>query len=65
MNNGWLDIDVVDDKDGYYIVQRIDNYVVINNRNNKEEGVHNNIRSAQRQLKVLNEYKDNTSIQNN
>jgi len=63
MNNSWLDIDVVEDNDDYYyIMQQIDDYVVINDRTGERMGVHNNIRSAYKQLRVLNENKDNTTI---
>ena len=63
MNDDWLDIDVVEDnKDYYYVVQQIEDYVVINDRTGEKKGVHNNIRSAYKQLRVLNENKDNTTI---
>ena len=64
MDSNWMDIDVVDDnKDYYYIMQQIDDYVVINDRTGERKGVHNNIRSAQRQLRILNEDNNNTSVQ--
>ena len=63
MNNDWLDIDVVYNvKDNHYIVKRIYDYIVIDSRNNKEVGVHNNMKSAKKHLTVLNEDKDNTTI---
>ena len=64
MNDEWLDIDVVEgNKDYYYVVQQIEDYVVVNNRTGEHMGIHNNINSAHKQLKVLNEDKDNITIQ--
>ena len=63
MNNDWLDIDVVrDNRDYYSIVQQIDDFVVVNDRTGEQVGVHNNIGSAYRQLRVLNEDNSNTSV---
>ena len=64
MNNDWLDVDVVEDnKDYYYVVQQIEDYAVVNDRTGKQMGIHNNIKSAYKQLRVLNEDKDNITIQ--
>ena len=64
MNNDWLDIDVVDgNKDYYCVIQQIDDYVVVNDRTGERVGVHNNIRSAYKQLRILNEDNNNTTIQ--
>ena len=64
MNNDWLDIDVVkDNRDYYYVVQKIEDYAVVNDRTGEKVGVHNNIRSAYKQLRVLNEDNNNTTIQ--
>ena len=64
MNNDWLDIDVVrDNRDYYSVVQQIDDFVVINDKTGEQVGVHNNIGSAYKQLRVLNEDNNNTTIQ--
>ena len=64
MNNDWLDIDVVEgNKDYYYVVQQIEDYAVVSNRTGKQMGIHNNIKSAYKQLRVLNEDNSNTTIQ--
>ena len=64
MNNDWLDIDVVKyNRDYYYVVQQIEDYAVVNDRTGEKVGVHNNIRSAYKQLRVLNEDNNNTTIQ--
>jgi len=63
MNNSWLDIDVVEDNDDYYyIMQQIDDYVVINDRTGERMGVHNNIRSAHKQLRILNDGNDSIKV---
>ena len=64
MNNDWLDIDVIrDNRDYYSVVQQIDDFVVVNDRTGERVGVHNNIGSAYKQLRVLNEDNKNTTIQ--
>ena len=44
--------------------QQTDDYVVVNDKTGERVGLHNNIRSAYRQLRVLNEDNNNTAIQN-